>query len=151
MAKSGQTFNKKEKEKQRAQHKQEKREKMEERKAQSKKGAALEDMMAYLDENGNLVSTPPDPKKRIAINAEDITIGVPQQAETDPADYIKNGTIDFFNSAKGFGFIKETGTGNSIFFHQNDVDGQVKEGNRVQFEVRSGARGPAAVNVQKLP
>jgi hypothetical protein len=63
MAKSGETFGKKEKEKKRAKVKQEKMEKMEERKANVKKGKSLDEMMAYIDENGNISSTPPDPKK----------------------------------------------------------------------------------------
>lgn len=64
MAKSRETFNKKEKEKKRLKLKQEKREKMEERKANKKNGKSLEDMMAYLDENGNLTNSPPDTRKK---------------------------------------------------------------------------------------
>ena len=52
MAKSKETFNKKEKEKKRLKQKQEKMEKMQERKANATKGKSLEDMMAYIDENG---------------------------------------------------------------------------------------------------
>jgi len=64
MAKSKITFNKREKEKQRQQVKQQKREKMEERKANGNKGKSLDDMMAYIDEDGNISSTPPDQKKK---------------------------------------------------------------------------------------
>ena len=59
MAKSKETFNKKEKEKKRLKQRQEKKEKMEERKASGSKSKSLDDMMAYIDENGNLTSTPP--------------------------------------------------------------------------------------------
>ena len=62
MAKSKETFNKKEKEKKRLKKKQEKMEKMQERKANAEKGKSLDEMMAYIDENGNLSSTPPDPE-----------------------------------------------------------------------------------------
>src|SRR4051812_39479022 len=61
MGKSGETFGKKEKEKKRLKDRQEKQEKMEHRKANAKKGKSLDEMMAYMDENGNLSSTPPDP------------------------------------------------------------------------------------------
>ena len=64
MAKSKETFNKKEKEKKRLKQRQDKAEKMEQRNANAKKGKSLDEMMAYLDENGNLTSTPPDPKKK---------------------------------------------------------------------------------------
>src|SRR5438034_9928404 len=81
MAKSKATFAKKEKEKQRQKQKQEKREKMEERKANQVKGKSLDDMMAYVDENGNITSTPPDPRKKRIFSAEEIEIGVPKAAD----------------------------------------------------------------------
>ena len=71
MAKSKETFNKKEKEQKRFKQKQNKREKMEERKA-NKKSGNLEDMMAYLDENGNLTSVPPDPRSKKIFRQEDM-------------------------------------------------------------------------------
>jgi S-adenosylmethionine hydrolase len=60
MAKSKQTFAKREKEKKRQQQKKEKQQKMEERKANASKGKSLNDMMAYVDEFGNLTSAPPE-------------------------------------------------------------------------------------------
>ena len=59
MAKSKETFFKKQKEKQRLKNRQDKQQKMEERKANAKKGKTLNEMLAYVDENGNLSSTPP--------------------------------------------------------------------------------------------
>ncbi len=148
MAKSSQSFNKREKEKQKAKERQEKREKAEERKANAKKGQSLEDMMAYLDENGNLSTTPPDPSKRKTFNAEDIEIGVRQHSE-EPEDAIRTGTVNFFNAAKGFGFIKDNATGEGVFFHESNLSEPLKEGNRVRFEVEMGAKGPVAINIQK--
>jgi len=63
MAKSKETFGKKQKEKQRLKKRQDKQQKMEERKANSKKGKSLNEMLAYVDENGNLSSTPPVVKR----------------------------------------------------------------------------------------
>ena len=149
MAKSGQSFNKREKEKQRIKQRQEKQEKMEERKAAAKKGKSLEDMMAYIDENGNLSTAPPDPSKKKIINAEDIEIGVPQQRELEPEELIRKGFVSFFNAAKGFGFIKDHQTGESVFFHENNLSEPLKEGNKVSFEVEMGAKGPVAINIKK--
>lgn len=59
MAKSKESFNKREKEKQRQRAKREKQEKMEERRANQTKGKPLDEMLAYIDENGNITSTPP--------------------------------------------------------------------------------------------
>lgn len=148
MARSAQNFNKREKEKQRAKEKQEKKEKMAERKAM-KKDQSLEDMMAYIDENGNLSSTPPDPAKMKTFNAEEIEIGVPQQKEPSPEERIRTGVVNFFNSTKGFGFIKDSQTGESVFFHQNNIAVAVKEGDRLRFETEMGDRGPVAINIEK--
>ena len=67
MARSKESFNKREKEKQRQKEKREKKEKMEERKLNQGKGKSLDEMLAYVDEDGNISSTPPDPVKRKVI------------------------------------------------------------------------------------
>ena len=85
MARSKVSSNKREKEKQRQKEKREKAEKMEERRANQAKGKTLDDMLAYVDEDGNITSTPPDPLKRKPVNAEDIDIGVPLPLPVDPA------------------------------------------------------------------
>lgn len=147
MAKSKQTFNKREKEKQREKERKDKKEKMEERKANQVKGKSLDDMMAYIDENGNITSTPPDPSKRRTYNVEDIEIGVPKHEE-GPEDSIREGRIDFFNEAKGFGFIIDQ-HGERIFFHVNQLTEPVRENDKVNFEVERGPRGWNATGVKK--
>ena len=139
--------NKREKEKQRQKEKQEKREKMEERKASQTKGKSLDDMLAYIDEDGNITSTPPDPDKKKVFNAEDIEIGVPKQRESED-DPGREGKIDYFNSSKGFGFIIEK-DGEKIFFHINQTTYPVKEGDIVTYTVERGPRGLNAVGVAK--
>lgn len=59
MARSKESFSKREKEKKRIKERQDKAQKKEERKANNNKGKNLEDMLAYLDENGNLSTVPP--------------------------------------------------------------------------------------------
>lgn len=148
MAKSKETFNKKEKEKKRLKQRQDKLEKMEERKANTKKGKSLEEMMAYIDENGNLSSSPPDPRKQKIYNAEDIQTGIPKRAE-EP-DTVREGTISFFNGAKGYGFIKDHKTHESIFVHINQLTEPVKENDKVSFYAEQSARGLNAVSVKKI-
>jgi cold shock CspA family protein len=150
MAKSGGTFNKKEKEKKKAKQRQEKAEKMEERKAKAKKGKSLDEMMAYIDENGNISSTPPDPNKKKVYNQEDIQIGVPQQADREPVDVVRMGVVTFFNESKGFGFINDLQTQERVFIHVNQLSEPVKETDKVSFEVEMGPKGPSAINVKKL-
>jgi cold shock CspA family protein len=149
MGKSQETFSKKEKEKKRLKQRQDKEEKMEERKANAKKGKSLEDMMAYIDENGNLSSTPPDPKKKKIFKQEDMQIDVPKQETLDQGDPIRKGVVTFFNDTKGFGFIKDLVTQESVFVHVNQLSEPIKENNIVTFEVEMGHKGPNAINVKK--
>jgi cold shock CspA family protein len=149
MGRSQETFSKKEKEKKKLKKRQDKEQKKEERKTDSNKGKGIEEMLAYVDDNGNITSTPPDPtKKKVAVKQEDIQIGVSRQAELDPADLLRKGTITFFNTSKGYGFIKDHETQESIFVHQNALEGVVKENDKVTFEVEKGLRGLNAINVK---
>ena len=141
------TWNKKEREKKKQQNKKEKAEKKQERK-DNPKTKSLDDMMAYIDENGNLSSTPPDPKKMKKINSEDIEIGVPKHQEADPADLIRKGTVTFFNESKGYGFIQDLQTQERVFVHINSLTEPIKENNKVTFEVEMGPKGASAINVK---
>ena len=106
--------------------------------------------MAYLDENGNLVSQPPDPRKKITINAEDIEIGVPKHVPLNPEDLIRKGIVTFFNTSKGYGFIKDKETQESVFVHVNALTEAIKENETVTFEIEMGPKGASAVNIKKL-
>lgn len=144
------TWNKKEREKKKQQNKKEKAERKQERKDNAKPGMGLDDMLAYLDENGNLSSKPPDPRKKVVINVEDIEIGVRKQEPVNPEDLIRKGTVTFFNDAKGYGFIKDDVTGESVFVHINSLEEEIKEQNKVTFEIQMGPKGANAVNVKLL-
>jgi len=119
---------------------------MEERRANQGKGKSLEDMMAYIDEDGNITSVPPDPEKKKVFNAEDIEIGVPASKETE--ETLKEGRIDYFDGSKGYGFIVQS-NGIKIFFHINQATYLVKEGDLVNFTVERGPKGLNAVGVAK--
>jgi cold shock CspA family protein len=106
-------------------------------------------MIAYLDENGNLSSTPPDPKKAKKFKLEDIEIGIPRQEDMDPAGLIRNGVVTFFNESKGYGFIRDTKTQESIFVHVNALTEPIGERDKVSFEVEMTARGASAAKVKK--
>jgi cold shock CspA family protein len=148
MGRSTETFSKKEKEKKRLKKKQDKREKAEDRKANSDKGKSLDEMMAYIDEHGNISSTPPDPTKKKKFKSEDIQIGIARQ-ETVVQDTIRNGTVTMFNESKGYGFIKDLETQESIFVHINGLIDPIKESDKVTFETEQGQKGLNAVKVKK--
>nr|WP_294793041.1 cold shock domain-containing protein [uncultured Mucilaginibacter sp.] len=147
MARSTETFNKKEREKKRQKKSLDKKEKAQDRKANSTKGKSLDDMMAYIDEYGNITSTPPDPSRKLKVNSQDIQIAVPKQ-ETIVEDIVRTGIVAFFNEAKGYGFIKDMQTQESIFVHANALSEPIKENNKVTFEVEPGQKGPTAVKVK---
>ena len=148
MGKSQATWNKKELEKKKLLKRKDKEQKKEERKANAKEGKSFEDMIAYVDENGNLTSTPPDPLKKKVIREEDIQIDIPRQKEPRPEDLIMTGIVTFFNDEKGYGFIRPSGTQDSIFVHVNGLTEPIKENNKVSFEVEKGRKGLNAVNVK---
>ena len=151
MAKAQTSFNKKENEKKRLQKRNEKDEKRKERQANAVSGQSLDEMLAYVDENGNITSTPPDPtRKKKEIALESIQIGVPKQEDREPEDVMRTGTVSFFNDSKGYGFIKDAVSQESIFVHANNLGGlTITEGNKVTFEVEPGMKGPTAVRVKK--
>ena len=144
----GNTFAKNEKEKKKAKEKQDKAARMKERKANNSKGKGLEDMMAYLDENGNISSTPPDPMRRVDISLDDIQLGA-AKIMPDVED-IRKGTVAFFNEAKGYGFITDSQTRENVFVHANQLSQPIKERDRVTFETERTLKGLSAIRVKKV-
>jgi len=67
--------------------------------------------------------------------------------------YMTQGTVKWFNAEKGFGFIEVEG-GNDVFAHFSAIQGDgfksLDEGQKVEFEVEDGQRGPQATNIVKL-
>lgn len=142
------TWNKKEREKKKRQNKKDKAEKKQERRERNKINP--ESMFAYVDENGNLSSKPADPKKKIIVNVEDIEIGVPKHQDIDSENLLRTGIITFFNNEKGYGFIQDQQTRESVFVHINSLSEPVKENNKVSFETQMGPKGLNAVNVKLI-
>lgn len=147
MARANETFSKKETRIKKEKKRKEKEQKRLER--NEKKGSSSPDgMIAYVDEFGNITSVPPDPSKRSVVNAEDINIAVPKNAPVDPADLIRTGIVTFFDSTKGFGFIRDSANQQDVFVHVNGLLEAIKENNKVTFEVVKGPKGLNAVNVK---
>ncbi|MEZ4857668.1 MAG: cold shock domain-containing protein [Flavobacteriaceae bacterium] len=149
MAKSQQTYNKSEKEKNRLKKREEKKKKMEARKAEKGvKGTSGIDF-AYVDHFGNLVETPPDPSQKIIIEAEDIVIGIPKTLETEKEAFnpLRKGTVSFYDHSKGFGFIIDAENEEKYFTHVSGLLDTITEGNLVSFELEKGQRGMNAVKV----
>ena len=130
--------------------KEKKRKEKEKKRLERKDGAvnSFDDMIAYVDEFGNLTSTPPDLSQKKIINLEDIEISVPKSVASDDNETVRKGIVTFFNDSKGFGFIKDSATHEDVFVHINGLIESIKENNKVTFEVVKGPKGPNAVNVK---
>ncbi len=60
------------------------------------------------------------------------------------------GTVKFFNSEKGFGFIKHDDSNKETFVHVSGLINDIKEGDRVEFDLQEGKKGMNAVNVKLI-
>ncbi len=143
MAKS-MTVGKRENEKKRIAKREEKLKKKESRKLSGT--SSFDDMIAYVDENGMITSTPPaDNIQKEEISLDEIIIATPKKEEEEPA--ILRGRVEFFNEARGFGFIKDLSGVEKYFFHVNNVVGTIAENNIVTFDLERGVKGMNAVNI----
>lgn len=149
MGKSQETFSKKEREKKKQRKRKEKLEKKEARREDSS-NIESDDMIAYVDEFGNISDTPPDPTRRKKVKAENILVSVPKADEIEGEEVVNEGRIKFFNHDKGFGFIQQHGTQEEFFFHISKTLDPVDEGDEVAFDLETGPRGLNAVQVRKL-
>jgi CspA family cold shock protein len=61
---------------------------------------------------------------------------------------MSKGTVKFFNDAKGFGFITPDDGGKDVFVHVNALTSEIREGDKVSFDVEEGQKGLNAVNVE---
>ena len=147
MAKSSQTFNKQEQEKKRLAKRKEKEQRKEERKA-NKGDKSFEDMIAYVDENGNFSSTPPDLTKKKAIKEADIDLSSKNKGGAQ-VETVRTGIVKFFEQDKGYGFIKDSQSQEEFFFHYSSANFQVAQSQSVKFEVEQGPKGLNAVRIQK--
>lgn len=138
------SFNKKELQKKKVEKRQEKQKRKEERKA-SGGNKSFEDMIAYVDENGMITNTPPNPLDKNDFEVGDIEISVPKKEDVE--ETVLKGRVDFFNADKGYGFIKQIPSMYKYFFHVSNAPASIKEGNEVTFELERGPKGMNAVKI----
>ena len=141
------TSGKREREKIKQTKRLDKQRKREER--QSSGSRNFEEMLAYVDENGVITSTPPElnPNKE-EIKQEDILISTPKKEDIETPTVLK-GRVDYFNESKGYGFIKDLGSDEKYFFHvSNNTLTDISETDIVTFELERGLRGMNAINIR---
>jgi cold shock CspA family protein len=148
MGRSQETYNKKEVRNKKEKKRKDKEKKRLERRENAKEGKSLDDMIAYVDENGRITSTPPDLSSRQKVKVEDIEISVPKRSSEPPENPVRKGILSFFNESKGYGVIRDLGNQQSVFVHINDFVESISENNKVTFEIEMGHKGPKAVHVK---
>ena len=137
------SYNKKELEKKRQSKKVEKQKRKEERKAGG--SSSFDEMIAYVDENGMLTSTPPDQSQKEKIDPETILVSTPKKEDIEILPL--KGRVEHFDTNKGYGFIKDTSSAEKYFFHISNAFADIKEGNLVTFELERGKKGMNAVKI----
>lgn len=146
MARSQESMNKKAV----RQKKEKKRKDKEKRRLESKdqESSSFDEMIAYVDEFGNITDTPPDPdQKKEEIDLDSIEVSVAKSDPNDKPDLVRKGVVSFYNDSKGFGFIRDLETDQRVFVHTSNLLEEIKENNMVQFEIGKGPKGPTAMEV----
>ena len=137
-------MNKKELEKKKQSKKQEKLKRKENRKTNSGT-KSFDDMIAYVDEHGNITDTPPDREKTAKIELENIAISTPKKEDVEYTPL--NGRVEYFNTEKGYGFIRDVNSSEKYFFHIKNAPASIAEGNQVTFDAERGKIGMNAINI----
>lgn len=111
--------------------------------------SSFDDMIAWVDENGQICSEPPSSENKPKVKAEDIEISVPKGGGK-PKELTNRGKVNNFDKTKGFGFINVTNSADSLFFHISDCIDEVTTGDKVTFETEKGPKGLKAAQVKKV-
>lgn len=138
------SFSKKENFKKKQQKQKEKALRREERKENNDKGKSLDDMIMYVDANGQLTSTPPDNSNVEEFDINSIQLGA---APIEAEETVKTGIITFL-SEKGYGFITEDSSKENVFFHTNNTTEVLKKGNKVSYEKEKSPKGFSAIDIK---
>lgn len=104
-------------------------------------------MIAWVDKNDMTTSTPMDLTQKKEVKAYIIEVGIPK-AEPRVDNKLRIGRLKNFDDAKGFGFIIDSETKDSIFVHRNDCDGEMKTSYHVEFETKKVLKSLKPVNVK---
>jgi cold shock CspA family protein len=148
MGRSQETFGKKEVRKKNDKKRKDKETKRAKKKSEGKR-TNFDDMIAYVDEFGMISSTPPDPdKKKIDVEVDSIELNVTRNNPQSAPDFVRKGVVSTFNNSKGYGFIRDLSSGQSVFVHANSLLEAIRENDVVVFEIGRGAKGPSAMKVK---
>ncbi|TCV08470.1 cold shock CspA family protein [Sphingobacterium alimentarium] len=132
MGQSQQTFRKKEIAKKKLQKRKEKEERKAQREDSNDKGKALEEMFAYVDENGNISDKPP--VKKYEFKEEDLI-------RPEVEDVYSFGKVSFYNEAGQYGFIRDNETRENVYFNFKILGFVLHQDQKVKFKSQSSKQG----------
>lgn len=138
------SFTKKENTKKKLKRFKDKQLRRDDRKENNNKGKNFEDMIVYVDVNGHFTAVPPHLQNRDA----DLEKAKKAQESATRHNDDFTGIVNYI-SEKGFGFITEDETGESVFFHIGQLTQTFKKNNKVTYKKELGAKGYQAVDLKK--
>ncbi len=140
------SFSKKENNKKKQKKQQDKISRREERKTDNNKGKSLDDMIIYVDINGNFTSLPPHLQNREEDSAKAKRA---KKAQADMATSDFSGVVSHM-SDKGYGFITEKNSNETIFFHFGQLNEPVKKHDLVTYKKEQTPKGYQAADIKKV-
>ncbi len=140
------SFSKKENNKKKQKKQQDKLSRREDRKTNNNKGKSLDDMLVYVDVNGNFTSIPPhlQNKEEDLANAKKA-----KKAQEDSLATDFSGIVSYVHE-KGYGFITEAETNENIFFHYGQLSEPVNKNDSVNYKKERTPRGYQAIDIKKI-
>ena len=148
------TYSKRDNEKKKQEKRVEKQKKKESRKLNDKP-AGFDDMIAYVDENGRISSTPPSERNNDIVSRPNREHD--RSNQNNDSEQRKNGNkltelkgkVEYVNAEKGYGFIKETAQVDKYFFHVSGLLDAVQVGDAIVYDLERGKKGYSAVRIRK--
>lgn len=142
----GDSFFKKENQKKKVKKRQDKVLKREDRKINNNKGKSLDEMIIYVDVNGNFTEIPPHLQKqeKTSSNLENSKENAQDNKNLDYTGVIK------FLSDKGYGFITDDKTQENVFFHSTQLTEIVDKNDKVKYRKEDSLKGLRAVRIKKI-
>lgn len=142
----GDSFFKKENQKKKNKKKQDKVLKREDRKINNNKGKSLDEMIIYVDVNGNFTDIPP----HLQIKEESFSKSEKLNKNSGLKENIDYTGVVKFLSDKGYGFITEDKTQENVFFHSAQLTEIVVKNDKVKFRKEDSLKGFRAISIKKV-
>lgn len=138
------SFSKKENNKKKQKKQQDKLSRREERKSNNNKGKSLDEMLVYVDVNGNFTSVPPHLQNK----EEDLARAKKAKMNQDELITDFSGVVSYVHE-KGYGFITEAITNENVFFHYGQLNEPINKNDVVEYKKERTPRGYQAIEIRK--